>query len=781
MAQQVGDADSCKVRCVWDVQAVLGEGPVWDERTQSLYFVDIKGGALLAYRGDEGKYIVPFPGGLSAVVPTDSSELLCATPRGLVGFDPATQAQTLLAPIEADRPGNRPNDGKCDPAGRFWIGTMDDAEQAFTGALYRFAPDGARTRVLDGIGVSNGLDWSPDGAVMYYTDSMRHVIWRMSFDMSSGTPSEREVFAEVPADAGVPDGLTVDSEGFVWSAHWDGWCVTRYDPGGDIDQVISLPVPRVTSVCFGSRGLDTLYITSARTGLTKEQLGAAPLSGALFSCRPGVVGRRANRARLGAAVLGMMLTNAAPAQKLITPDYLLNSDPTCRQIGDTFYLFTTQDPFTVQFKRPNTYYRGMFAYHAFSTQDFDHWVDHGSILTSRDASWNSGAALWDGDAGIPANERFYAYAPFRINSANDANYGRYHMGVFAATSVVGPYKDVFGAPMKNVDGSPLEGLSPTVITADDGSPYLLWGAGDTDQHEIWLARLKPNRVELAEAPRRIAAPVKDECGNLEYFESPMLFKADDKWYLTYVAYKETKGAQCDAKGSYVQYVVGDSMFGPFAGKPRTLIYPALGGLESTQQGMCQYRGSWYLAYHLPYDDVAPYEDHHRQVAITRLVIRPDHSLQPIHPEDDAGVGTPGVSRLTLDAFAARRQAAEFHSRHGAEGEQGLSGEYHMRMKHSGYLQFKRMDFGGGATRFRAEVSTDQQQPSPAVLEIRLGSVAGQKVGVLQVQSTPNRTSYRTLEAALTKPVQGMHDLFLVARGERSGVLFNLTWFAFDKE
>src|SRR5260370_26513599 len=120
-----------------------------------------------------------------------------------------------------------------------------------------------------------------------------------------------------------------------------------------------------------------------------------------------------------------LCAHPALAQKLITPGYLFNSDPTCRQIGDTFYLFTTQDPFTLQFQRPNTFYRGMYAYHAFSTQDFDHWLDHGSILTGRDVSWNAGSALLDGDAGIAANGRFYAYAPFRINPTSEANYGRY--------------------------------------------------------------------------------------------------------------------------------------------------------------------------------------------------------------------------------------------------------------------------------------------------------------------------------------------------------------------
>jgi len=207
--------------------------------------------------------------------------------------------------------------------------------------------------------------------------------------------------------------------------------------------------------------------------------------------------------RIALIASSILWFTTAAASKLVTPGYLFNSDPTCRQIGDTFYLFTTQDPFTVEFQQPNTFFRGMYAYHALTTRDFDHWTDHGSILTGRDVSWNAGAALWDGDAGIPANGRFYAYAPFRINSNTEENYGNYAIGVFSAEHIEGPYEDVHGGPMKNVDGSPLSGLSPTVITAEDGSPYLIWGAGDTEKHEAWLAPLKPNRVELAAAPRRL--------------------------------------------------------------------------------------------------------------------------------------------------------------------------------------------------------------------------------------------------------------------------------------
>jgi arabinoxylan arabinofuranohydrolase len=478
-----------------------------------------------------------------------------------------------------------------------------------------------------------------------------------------------------------------------------------------------------------------------------------------------------------------MLAQFASAQKLITPGYLFNSDPTCRQIGDTFHLFTTQDPFTVEFQRDNSFFKGMYAYHAFTTTDFDHWVDHGSILTGRDVTWNAGQALWDGDAGIPANGRFYAYAPFRLNSTTEANYGRYDIGVFTSATVMGPYQDVLGAPMKNMDGSHLEGLSPAVITGDDGSPYLIWGSGDTDKHEVMLARLKPNMIELAAKPVPLAVPKTDSCGNLGYFESPLLFKAGSKWYLTYVAYKDDKGPGCDAKGSYVEYAVADSMFGPFDAPATHLVYPVAGGQESVQQGVCQYRGRWYLAYHVPYDDVVPYNDHHRQVAITSLTILPDGRLRPIHPANDPGVGTPGVTHLTLDAFAPRREAAEFQIRSNAEGERGLSGEYQMKLKDGGYLQFHDVDFGGGAADFRVEVSSENAVLTHTTLELRLDNPAGTLIGAAKVDGGHGKTAYTILTGPVNAAAREVHDLCLVARGEggdAQGHLFNLTWFAFTK-
>jgi arabinoxylan arabinofuranohydrolase len=478
------------------------------------------------------------------------------------------------------------------------------------------------------------------------------------------------------------------------------------------------------------------------------------------------------------------LTQSSIAQKLVTPGYLFNSDPTCREIDGRFYLFTTQDPFTTELQTDNRFFKGMYAYHALSTTDFDNWVDHGSILTSRDVTWNTGAALWDGDAGIPANGKFYAYAPFRVNSNKEANYGRFNVGVFVADQIIGPYRDIYGGPMKTVDGLPLEALSPSVVKSDDGSPYLIWGSGDTEKHDVMLARLNPDMVELAEQPRRLAVQQKDACGNLEYFESPMLFKRGSKWYLTYVAYKDDKGPSCDRQGSYVEYAVADSMFGPFDAPARHLIYPSAGGQESVQQGICEYRGQSYLAYHLPYDNIAPYNDHHRQVAITSLMVNPDGSLQPVNPDRDPGVGTPGITSLTLDAFAPRREAAEFHVRTKAEAEPGLSGEYQMKMKDGGYLRFNRMDFGqGGASEFHVEVSSEVPNLKDASLEIRLDHPAGEMIASIAIEGGKGKTEYRILSGKVNPRIHGVHDLCLVARGEggnAEGYLFNLTWFNFTK-
>ena len=502
-------------------------------------------------------------------------------------------------------------------------------------------------------------------------------------------------------------------------------------------------------------------------------------------------------ARTGAICIAVCLSSLAGvrAQKLVTPGYLFNDDPTCRELNGKFYLFTTQDPFTVQFERENEFYKGMYAFHALSTTDFDHWVDHGSIVTGRDVAWNAGEALWDGDAGIPANGKFYAYAPYRVNPAKENNYGIFDIGVLTADNPLGPYKDVVGAPMKNVDGRPLEGLSPTVVYGDDKAPYLIWGAGDTSKNWAKLARLTPDMTQLAEPARDLVVPRKDACGELDYFESPIPFKAGQKWYLTYVAYKPDKGPGCVPKGDYIDYVVSDSMFGPFNGPIRHLIYPTEDGDESVQQGICTYKGQAYIAYHVPYDNgvtarsntkvpeswSSTSQDHHRQVAVTLLTVLPDGSLQPIYPGHDQGAGTPGVTHLTLDAFAPRREAVEFHVEMNAWGEKGVSGEYQMKMGDGGYLQYHDVDFGKGAAAFHVEISSENMSLRNGSLEVRLDNPAGELIGKVEIAYTGGRTNYRVLTTKILPSAYGVHDLCLVARGEASATqrrLFNITSFGF---
>jgi sugar lactone lactonase YvrE len=208
----------------------------------------------------------------------------------LKAVDLTTGKASTIASPEAGKPGNRFNDGKCDRRGRFWVGTLAIDATPGHGSLYRLDPDGRCQTMDTGFHISNGLGWSPDDRRFYFTDTGPKRIYVYDFDAESGAIENRRVFAQLPDNVGSPDGLAVDADGFVWSAHWDGWCVTRYDPEGKVDRVINLPVPRPTSCSFGGPDLSTLYITSARIRLSAQQLAEAPMSGSVFALQAGVRG-----------------------------------------------------------------------------------------------------------------------------------------------------------------------------------------------------------------------------------------------------------------------------------------------------------------------------------------------------------------------------------------------------------------------------------------------------------------------------------------------------------
>ena len=222
--------------------------------------------------------------------PIDGMIRLAGTNTGLVNLDADLETTEIFAVPEAEFPNNRFNDGKCDRRGRFWIGSTDMDETEPNGALYRVNGSDDVARMLPSVIVSNGLGWSPDDRIMYFTDSGHGVIYAFDFDLDTGEIDNRRVFARVAPAEGLPDGLAVDAQGFVWSAHWNGWRLTRYDPDGRIDRVIDMPVPYVTSVAFGGDRLDQMFVTTARLRLTEAQLKEAPLSGGLFMIDAGVAG-----------------------------------------------------------------------------------------------------------------------------------------------------------------------------------------------------------------------------------------------------------------------------------------------------------------------------------------------------------------------------------------------------------------------------------------------------------------------------------------------------------
>ena len=283
------------VELVLDARAELGEGPRWDARAQRLLWVDIMRGRVHAFRpGHAACRSVDVGRPVGALAGTADGGIVLAVAGGFARLDWDSGQVRMLAAVEADRPQNRMNDGACDPAGRFWAGTMALDEGPGAGALYRLDPDGTVRTMLTGVSISNGIDWSLDGRRMYYVDSPTRRIDVFDLDGQSGGITNRRPFATIPAEAGIPDGLTVDADGFVWLALWGGAALRRYAPDGTLERTVPLPVSHPTSCAFGGAALDELYVTSARRPLSVEERKREPEAGSLLRLRPGVKGRPAN-------------------------------------------------------------------------------------------------------------------------------------------------------------------------------------------------------------------------------------------------------------------------------------------------------------------------------------------------------------------------------------------------------------------------------------------------------------------------------------------------------
>ncbi len=279
-----------KLNCLWESCSSLGESPLWCSETQTLFFVDIKKHKILSWAMDGTQSQYSMPSEVGCVVRGKGNVLYAAIREGLAEVSLNPFSSRLILPLESEQPDNRFNDGKCDHEGRLWLASMDDNEIEASGAVWKITQGLQAKKVSQGFIVGNGFGWSPDGRTMYFTDSAQRKIYAYPYNMKKGVMGEQHVFATIPDNRGFPDGLTVDADGYVWSCHWDGACITRYSGNGIIDEVIELPVPRPTSVTFGGDNYESLFITSASYGLNKAELQKAPLSGSLFSLDVGIKG-----------------------------------------------------------------------------------------------------------------------------------------------------------------------------------------------------------------------------------------------------------------------------------------------------------------------------------------------------------------------------------------------------------------------------------------------------------------------------------------------------------
>lgn len=282
-----------EVEHVLKVQNELGESPRWDADEQALYWLDIWDSPAVFRLDPRNKQVDRWEPGLPVTgqARRTGGGFVFATRRGLYTWDEKTGHSRFIADPEAERRPLRFNDGSADRQGRFWAGTTyaDDQFRA-EGSLYRLDVDGSVHTMAGGLACSNGLGWSPDNRTMYVTAQFAYELLAFDFDAATGQIANRRRFAKVPEADGLPDGLTVDGEGCVWSAQWGGWCITRYDPDGKIERVVKLPAPNPTSCCFGGPNLTDLYVTTAWLMLSGAERQAAPGSGDLFVVHTDIVG-----------------------------------------------------------------------------------------------------------------------------------------------------------------------------------------------------------------------------------------------------------------------------------------------------------------------------------------------------------------------------------------------------------------------------------------------------------------------------------------------------------
>jgi len=277
---------------MWEVvteyKCLCAEGPVWDSKNSCIYWIDILSGDIHRYSVVSATLVTYNTGEkIGAISLRNNTGLIAALKTGIYEIDFEKKQKRLIADPEEEIPGNRFNDGKCDARGRFWAGTMDDGNGiAKAGTLYVLDENKKISPVIADLTISNGLAWSIDNKNFYHIDTPTRKVTAFDFDLDTGTIGNKVDVINIPDSSGAPDGMTIDAEGMLWIAHWDGWKISRWNPqNGKLLCEIKLPVSRVTSCTFGGHSWTDIYITSAKAGLSIEALEEQPLAGSLFVIR----------------------------------------------------------------------------------------------------------------------------------------------------------------------------------------------------------------------------------------------------------------------------------------------------------------------------------------------------------------------------------------------------------------------------------------------------------------------------------------------------------------
>jgi L-arabinonolactonase len=279
------------VELVVDCRNALGEGVLWHPGLGRVLWTDIDGARLWSFDpATGGTESWPVPDRVASFAIRAGGGLLLALASGLSLYDLASRALTPVAEVEADLPTTRLNDGRCDRSGRFVFGGFDEANRQPISAVYQIDERRRIRRLIEGVAVANSICFSPDGRTLYFADTPTRAIRAYDYDSDAAAVRNERIFAALDDQPGRPDGSIVDAEGCLWNAQVRGGRIVRYRPDGSVDRIVELPAPNPTCLAFGGEGLDTLYITTLRRGMSAEDLAAWPTSGGLFALRPGVRG-----------------------------------------------------------------------------------------------------------------------------------------------------------------------------------------------------------------------------------------------------------------------------------------------------------------------------------------------------------------------------------------------------------------------------------------------------------------------------------------------------------